>query len=96
MIADDHKIFRDGVKSILEKEKDICVVDEAATGSEVLEKIGRSEVDVIVLDIDMGKPDGISVTEIISREYPEVKILILSMIGLHDFVIRALEMGATG
>lgn len=96
LIADDHKIFRDGVKSILEKEKDIHVVDEAATGSEVLEKIGRSEVDVIVLDIDMGKPDGISVTEIISREYPEVKILILSMIGLHDFVIRALEMGATG
>jgi DNA-binding NarL/FixJ family response regulator len=96
LIADDHKIFRDGVKSILEKEKDIQVVDEAASGTEVLEKVGRSAVDVIVLDIDMGKPDGIDVTEQVCREYPDVKILILSMIGLRDFVIRALEKGATG
>jgi len=96
LVADDHKIFRDGVRSILEKEKDMEVVDEAATGSEVLDKIGRSAVDVIVLDIDMGKPDGIAVTEAISRDHPDVKILVLSMIGLHDFVIRALEKGATG
>lgn len=96
LIADDHKIFRDGVRSIIEKEKDMEVVDEAATGSEVLEKVGRSAVDVIVLDIDMGKPDGIAVTETVRCEYPGVNILILSMIGLHDFVIQALEKGATG
>jgi DNA-binding NarL/FixJ family response regulator len=96
LIADDHKIFRDGIRSILEKEKDMDVIDEAANGKEVLEKLETTKADVIILDLDIGKPSGIEVTELISKQYPEVKILILSMIGLHDFVIQALEKGATG
>ena len=96
LIADDHKIFRDGIRSILEKEKDLEVVDEAANGREVLEKLESSKVDVIIMDIDIGKPTGIEVTGIVVEKYPEVKVLILSMIGLHDFVIQALETGATG
>jgi DNA-binding NarL/FixJ family response regulator len=97
MIADDHKIFRDGIKSILEKEKDMKVVEEAARGSEVIEKVNKSDgIDVIVLDIDMGKPNGIEITEVLSKEYPDIKILILSMMGLHDFIIQALEKGAIG
>lgn len=96
LLADDHKIFRDGVRSILEKEKDMEVVDDAANGIEVLEKIEKLEVDVLVLDIDIGKPNGIEVTEVVSKNHPEVKILILSMMGLHDFVIQALEKGAIG
>jgi DNA-binding NarL/FixJ family response regulator len=96
LIADDHRIFRDGIRSILEKEKDIVVVDEAANGSEVLEKIERLKVDVLILDIDIGKPGGIEITQVISTTYPEVKVLILSMISLHDFVISALENGAIG
>jgi DNA-binding NarL/FixJ family response regulator len=96
LIADDHKIFRDGIRSILEKEKDLEVVDEAANGREVLEKLETTKVDVIILDLDIGKPTGIEVTAIISEKYPDVKVLILSMIGLHDFVIQALETGATG
>lgn len=96
MIADDHKIFRDGIKSILEKEKDMEVVEEAAKGSEVIEKVSKASIDVIVLDIDMGKPNGIEIAEIISKEYPDINILILSMMGLHDFIIQALEKGAIG
>lgn len=96
LIADDHKIFRDGIRSILEKEKDLEVVDEAANGREVLERLESTKVDVIILDLDIGKPTGIEVTSIISEKYPDVKVLILSMIGLHDFVIQALETGATG
>ncbi len=96
LLADDHKIFRDGVRSILEKERDMLVVDDAANGIEVLEKIEKLEVDVLVLDIDIGKPNGIEITEMVSRNHPEVKILILSMMGLHDFVIQALEKGAIG
>ena len=97
MIADDHKIFRDGIKSILEKEKDMEVVEEAARGSEVIEKVSKAGgIDVIVLDIDMGKPNGIEIAEVLSKEYPDVKILILSMMGLHDFIIQALEKGAIG
>ena len=96
LLADDHKIFRDGVRSILEKEKDMEVVDDAANGQEVIEKIESLEIDVLVLDIDIGKPNGIEITEMVSKNYPEVKILILSMMGLHDFVIQALEKGAIG
>jgi len=96
LLADDHKIFRDGVRSILEKEKDIEVVDEAANGLEVIAKMEQLEVDVLVLDIDIGKPNGIEITEMINEKHPETKILILSMMGLHDFVIQALEKGAIG
>ena len=96
LLADDHKIFRDGVRSILEKEKDMEVVDDAANGQEVIEKIQNLEIDVLVLDIDIGKPDGIEITEMVSKNHPDVKILILSMMGLHDFVIQALEKGAIG
>ena len=96
LLADDHKIFRDGIRSILEKEKDMEIVDEAANGKELLEKLESTAVDVIILDIDIGKPTGIEVTEIIVEKYPGIKVLILSMIGLHDFVIQALEKGATG
>ena len=96
LLADDHKIFRDGVRSILEKEKDIEIVGEAANGSEVIELIEQLEVNVLVLDIDIGKPNGIEITALVSQNHPETKILILSMMGLHDFVIQALEKGAIG
>ena len=96
LLADDHKIFREGVRSLLEKEKDMEVVDEASNGAEVLEKVRNQKIDVVVLDIDIGKPSGIEIAEAISMNHPQVKILILSMIGLHDFVIQALEKGAIG
>ena len=96
LLADDHKIFREGVRSILEKEKDIEVVGEAANGPEVIDLIEQLEVDVLVLDIDIGKPNGIEITDMVHKKHPGTKVLILSMMGLHDFVIQALEKGAIG
>jgi DNA-binding NarL/FixJ family response regulator len=96
LIADDHKIFRDGIISILEREKDMEVVGEASNGLEVLERISKTTVDVLVLDIDMGKPNGIEITGTIKRDYPDTRILVLTMMGLRDFIIHALEAGATG
>lgn len=96
LLADDHKIFREGVRSILEKEKDIKVVGEASNGTEVIDLMEQLEVDVLVLDIDIGTPNGIEITALVSNSHPETKILILSMMGLHDFVIEALEKGAIG
>ncbi len=96
IIADDHRIFRDGIRSILEKEKDIEVIDEAANGLEVIEKTANQAVDVLILDLDIGQPSGTEIIETIISLHPEIHILILSMIGLHDFVIQALEKGATG
>ena len=96
LLADDHKIFRDGIRSILEKEKDIQVIEEASDGKEVIDKIGKIDIDLLLLDIDIGKPNGIEICETVKRDHPEVRILILSMMGLHDFIIQALEKGATG
>lgn len=96
LLADDHKIFRDGIKSLLSKEKDITVVAEASNGNEVIELIDQHKTDVVILDIDMGTPNGIITTEILKQKNPDINILILSMLGLHDFIIQALEAGATG
>jgi DNA-binding NarL/FixJ family response regulator len=72
------------------------VVGEASNGLEVLERISKTTVDVLVLDIDMGKPNGIEITGTIKRDYPDTRILVLTMMGLRDFIIHALEAGATG
>lgn len=96
LIADDHKIFRDGIKSLLDKEKDIKVVAEASTGNEVIELVEKHEISMVIMDIDMGTPNGIETTATLKQKYPDINILILSMLGLHDFIIQALESGATG
>ena len=96
LIADDHKIFRDGIKSLLDKEKDIKVVAEASNGNEVEELVEKHEITMVILDIDMGTPNGIETTATLKQKYPDINILILSMLGLHDFIIQALESGATG
>ncbi len=96
LIADDHKIFRDGIKSLLDKEKGIQVVAEASTGTEVLEMIGKFKIDVAIMDIDMGTPNGIETTARLKKNYPGIHVLVLSMLGLHDFILQALEAGATG
>lgn len=96
LIADDHKIFRDGLKSLLDKEKDIKVIAEASNGNEVIELVEKNEITIVIMDIDMGTPNGIETTTTLKQKYPDVNILILSMLGLHDFIIQALEAGATG
>lgn len=96
LLADDHKIFRDGIKSLLSKEKGIRVIAEASNSSEVLSFENLNQVNLVIMDIEMGTPNGIETTSILKKEHPEVNVLILSMLGLHDFIIQALEAGATG
>ncbi|MGQ1784516.1 MULTISPECIES: response regulator [unclassified Saccharicrinis] len=96
LLADDHKIFREGIKSLLCKEKEIDSIAEASTGKEVLSLTATNQFDVIVLDIDMGTPNGIEVTEKLTRENPNSNILILSMLGLPEFIMQAFEAGAKG
>lgn len=96
LIADDHKIFRDGIKSLLSKEKDIQVVAEASNSKEVLDQASMLDLDLVIMDIDMGTPNGIETTANLKKHHPDINILILSMLGLHDFIIQALEAGATG
>ncbi len=96
LIADDHKIFRDGITSLLQGEEDIKVVAEAADGNEVLEKIPLTNPDVILMDISMGEAGGIQATQDVREKYPNIKILVLSMHSESSYILKMLELGAKG
>lgn len=96
LIADDHKIFRDGIKALLEKEKDMQVLAEAENGGQVLEKLADQPVDVILMDIDMAETNGIETTRLVKDKFPNVNILVLSMHGEQNYIVKMLEAGAIG
>jgi DNA-binding NarL/FixJ family response regulator len=96
MIADDHKIFRDGIVSILEDIDDMQVSQQADDGQEVLEKIEKEQPHIILMDITMGDTSGIDITKIVKTKYPEIKVLVLSMHAESGYIVKALEAGASG
>jgi DNA-binding NarL/FixJ family response regulator len=96
LIADDHQIFRDGIRALLDKEKYIIVVGDVATTGEVMDFLEKNEADVVLMDIDMGKTDGIDATFILKKKYPEVNVLALSMYGEHNYILKMIEAGANG
>jgi DNA-binding NarL/FixJ family response regulator len=96
VIADDHTIVREGLRSVLEKEIDIEIVAEATDGRAVLELAEKLKPDVIVLDIAMPIMSGIEATRKICNKYDNVKVVILSMHSDKRFVSRALKAGAQG
>jgi len=96
VIADDHKIFRDGLKSIFDNQAEIVVVGEAANGAQVLDLVSKQSIDVILMDISMGESDGIGTTQIIKEKHPDIKVLMLSMHNESGFIIKSMEAGASG
>ena len=96
IIADDHPIVRKGLKTILKDVPDIKVEDEASDGLEVMEKIRKTDFDVLVLDLSMPKLDGLETIRRIKSEKPDMAILVLSMNPEEVFGIRALNLGASG
>jgi len=96
LIADDHKMFRDGLKEILNKEKNIQIIDEAENGYEVLEKTENNNIDVVLMDIDMGGTNGIKATKGLLTKLPETKVLVLSMHSDSKYIMSMLEAGAKG
>jgi DNA-binding NarL/FixJ family response regulator len=96
VLADDHQMFVDGLKSLLEDESDLCVVGEAKNGYEVLELCDREPVDIVILDINMPGMDGIQTSRELSKRHPGVKILGLSMYNDRDYISDILKAGALG
>lgn len=96
IIADDHKIFREGLAELLNKEKEILVKGDAGNKEELFELLKTHEVDVIIMDIDMGETSGIDLTANIKTEHPEIKVLALSMHGDKNYIVKMLEAGANG
>lgn len=96
LVADDHKVFRDGVISILEDLEDIKVVAEASDGREVLARLKEVQPRVVLMDITMGEASGIDATKLLKKDYPNVKVLALSMHAESGYIIKMLEAGASG
>jgi len=96
VLADDHVMFRKGIKSILEKNKDFVVVGEAGDGLELLELLKNVTADMVILDISMPHLRGIEATEEIKMISEDVKVLILSMHKDKEYVRSAISAGAEG
>lgn len=95
---DDHKIVRDGIRSILETDRHIDVIAEAQDGTDALDIIEKKEgeIDVVVLDINMPGLNGVDVTEIISKRHPDIKVLGLTMHSEQTYIVDMMEAGALG
>lgn len=95
-IVDDHAVVREGVKHILSEMSGIVVSDEASNGKEALEKIGKKDFDLILLDIAMPGRDGLEILKDIKVQKPKLPVLILSMFPEDQYALRALKSGASG
>jgi DNA-binding NarL/FixJ family response regulator len=95
-IADDHKIFRKGVILSLRPFTNIKFVQEAENGEELLQGIAAAEPDVVLMDLRMPQKDGIETTKALSKLYPHIHVIVLSMYEDERFVYHLMENGAHG
>ena len=96
LIADDHPVFRRGLKQIIAETSDLVVADEAADGREALLKARTGDYDVVLLDISMPFKNGLDVLSQLKSERPTLPVLMLSMHPEEQYAVRALKTGASG
>ncbi|MBN1856058.1 MAG: response regulator transcription factor [Dehalococcoidia bacterium] len=96
LIADDHAVVRQGLKQILADTEDMVVVDEAANGAEVLDRLRDGGVDIVVLDLSMPGISGLDVIRQVRKEYPKVAVLVLSVHTEEQYAVRVMKVGASG
>ncbi len=96
LIVDDHALFREGLKVLLDKEKDFHIVGEAGDGDEAIEFLKKNKVDIITLDISLPDKNGIQLIPIIKKLVPETKIMMVSMYSKIEYVTEAFNAGALG
>ncbi|HMI79617.1 MAG TPA: response regulator transcription factor [Ferruginibacter sp.] len=94
IIADDHVLYRAGVKTALSTKKDIKVIGEADNGMHLLNMLKMIPVDVILLDIQMPIMDGITALPEIKKLYPQTRIIMLTMMDDHSMITKLMEIGA--
>ena len=95
-LADDHELMRAGLVQILEASGPIKVLFEASNGVELLDQLKAHKVDVILLDLEMPQMDGRDALPQIVANYPDIKVLILSMHDSNAFIVKMMELGASG
>ena len=96
VIADDQELIRDSLKIVLSTNIDMEVIDMVADGREVIRSVRKAKPDVILMDVRMPGMDGVSCTQIIKENYPQIKIIILTTFDDDAYVHNALKSGASG
>jgi DNA-binding NarL/FixJ family response regulator len=95
-LADDHRVLRDGLRILLESQKDIQVIGEAENGNKAIEAITALKPDIVVMDITMPELNGIEAAQIVHKALPKTGIVILSIHSDLEHIFRALQAGAQG
>ena len=96
LLVDDHAVVRLGLRTLLSSTAEMEVIGEASDGQEALDFCATNQPDVVVLDLTMTGMDGLSATREISRRFPSVRVLVLTMHDEEDYLIPLLEAGAAG
>ena len=96
ILTDDHQIVRDGIKAMLSDVEGIQIIAQAGSGKELFDLLKTKNADVIILDIELPDMSGIDICRQVTQEYPDTRILILSMYTGEEFIFKAISEGAKG
>jgi len=96
IIADDHQMFIDGIRSMLGSQKNISVIGTANNGGEVLELLESKKADIVLMDINMPDMNGIETTKKIQNQFPKTRVIMLTMYNTKNFIERLVYAGASG
>ena len=96
LVADDHPIFRDGLRKLLESEPDVAIVGEASSGSECIQLLGKLKPDILLLDLRMPDKDGLAVLEEVNFDALQTKVIVVTATEDDRDVVRAMRLGARG
>ena len=96
LIADDHTLFIEGLSMLVSRIEDVHIVGDAKNGKEVIEHCQNQKIDLILMDLEMPQMGGIEATEIIKREFPNIKIIAVTMLNDYNTIKKALRSGMDG
>src|SRR5882672_6224670 len=96
LLADDHKLVRAGIRSLLERLPELEVVAEASDGREAIELVEKLEPQIVLMDLAMPEVNGLEATQHLTRTFPKVRVIVLSMYSDEEHVYLALRAGAAG
>ena len=96
LVADDHKVFREGIISLLQHIPELCVVAEAGSAEEAISETKKHQPNLVLMDITMGDSNGIEATAILKNNFPGLNVLVLTMHDEYSYISKVLKAGASG